>query len=149
MKNLFLALFVILLSGCAIVDKENTTQFVRTYVNASGHDIELISYNSDDSNFKFKYWLPANSSTTMHYGPEIIIQPQNYMVNILNCDSVRAIFGEDEREMVWHADWSQLNEENTPIINTLKYKEQKNYPITCPTFTFTREMYDAATPIEK
>ena len=124
---------------------------VGTYINESGCALQLTSYSHDwrnDEVIKYVY------TYTIADGEKLILADKGYYIDdkgkrvnniakdeIAGADSVRAVF--DNQREIW---WRSLDEDGSPqkqcYYGVVSSNHQRVY-----SFTFTPEMYDAATPI--
>ena len=153
MKELLL-IGLLLLSACNNgeheIDKAPYNN-VGTYINESGCALQLTSYSHDwrnDEVIKYVY------TYTIADGEKLILADKGYYIDdkgkrvnniakdeIAGADSVRAVF--DNQREIW---WRSLDEDSSPqkqcYYGVVSSNHQRVY-----SFTFTPEMYDAATPI--
>ena len=124
---------------------------VGTYINESGCVLQLTSYSHDwrnDEVIKYVYtYIIADGEKLILAYDGYYIDTEGKRVNniakdeIAGADSVRAVF--DNQREFW---WRSLDEDGSPQKQCY-YGVVSNYNQRIYSFTFTPEMYDAATPI--
>lgn len=129
------------LFGCD--DAENTIidrlapEIIKEYINNSGVDIEIITYNDDD---RHSYKIANTDTITLSFcaNRRNLKHDKNFM---FRADSIKVIYNEE-----------RISRMSYPLLisyPTITDEISKRGYVHAEPFTFTREMYDAATPIDQ
>lgn len=136
MKKLLLLLFAV----CGLMGCENDIDYIapeiiRKYINESGVDIEIIAYGKD---YIHTYKIANGKSITLSFSEDRIslTHEKNYMYD---ANEVKVIYAGDRLGK----NYDLLA---YPIITD---EISKRGYVHAEPFTFTYEMFQAATPIEK
>ena len=139
MKKLLSLIFVI----CGLMSCENIVDYVapeirKEYINHSGVDIELVAYKNKISH---TYTIADGESITLSFCDDTrnLKYDENFM---FHADSIKVIYGEERISKM----------SSFPDLcgyPTITEEISKRGYVHAEPFTFTREMYDAAIPIEK
>ena len=148
MKRIFLICIIALIASCYRTDTESCQL---KYVNESGVDIRIKGLIAGDSDDIFAIQIPNGKTYTLSpfncfAGAELIEQ-----AGLTFCDTVYIYYGEERMMMFTNDRESEIFSHPSNPISGINYeyiciKKNKLYE---QVFTFTREMYDAATPIDQ
>ena len=135
MKKLLLLLFAVCgLMGCENVIDHVAPEIINKYINQSGVDIEIIAYHH---NYSHTYKIANGKSITLSFcaHPRDLTHEENYMYY---AKEVKVIYAGNRL--------GKYNLCSHPIITE---EITKRGYVHAEPFTFTYEMFQAATPIEK
>ncbi len=134
MKKLLLLLLAAFgVMGCTKIIDYVAPEIIKKYINESGVDIEIIAYGKD---YSHTYKIANGKSITLSFSADrrSLTHERNYMYR---ADEVNVIYAGDRLGK----NYDLLS---YPIIT--EEIEKRGYVHAEP-FVFTREMYEAATPI--
>ena len=140
---MFSCVAIITIVACSV---DKSTHHQTKYQNQSGVNIKLIGRRPySDENFEVQI------SNGKSWESKVELCPYDAgcdfsSLGLIGCDSVCIIFNEDRVLSYIYEDKSDSNP-----LDWRNYKKSynKKTDVNTSLFTFTREMYDAATPIEK
>ena len=148
MKRIFLICIIALIASCYRTDTESCQL---KYVNESGVDIRIKGLIAGDSDDIFAIQIPNGKTYTLSpfncfAGAELIEQ-----AGLAFCDTAYIYYGEERMMMFTNDRESEIFSHPSNPMSGINYeyiciKKNKLYE---QVFTFTREMYDAATPIDQ
>ena len=130
MKKIFLLLIAIASFTACFDDSGDKSKIIKigTYANDVDKNLSLTLYRGGGV-FK-EYTIPANDKIVFEGGDPFIL-----------VDSLRGVWA-DEREFMWGIEARQT------FLSTWRYRTYiEERAISVYTFVFTKQMYDAATPI--
>ena len=144
-KRIFLISIIALTASCYRTDTE--TNLIK-YVNESGVDIRIKGLVEGDSDEVLTIQIPDGKSYSFEPFNEFAGALEVKQRGLLGCDTAYIYYGE-ERMMMYSNKTESLRQADNPISG-LGYKSVciKKNKLYAEEFTFTRAMYDAATPID-